>query len=95
MIQATGAAARVFELSERKPECPDSGHLKQDRPLGALQLRDVHFTYPARPEVQVLQGLSLEIPASQVVALVGPSGNGKSTVIGLVTRLYHASVPWP
>ena len=69
--------------------------MKQERQLGALELRDVHFTYPARPDLKVLKGLSLLVEASRVVALVGPSGNGKSTVIGLVKRLYHASVPCP
>jgi len=93
MIQAAGAAVRVFELLERKPDAPVFGELKpaQDLQRGALILRDVHFSYPARPDVKVLHGLSLEILASQVVALVGPSGNGKSTVIGLVKRLYHAA----
>ena len=93
MIQAAGAAVRVFELRERQPDAPMSGELKpaQDLQQGALILRDVHFSYPARPDVKVLHGLSLEILASQVVALVGPSGNGKSTVIGLVKRLYHAA----
>ncbi|CAK9084881.1 ABC-type oligopeptide transporter ABCB9 (ATP-binding cassette sub-family B member 9) (ATP-binding cassette transporter 9) (ABC transporter 9 protein) (hABCB9) (TAP-like protein) (TAPL) [Durusdinium trenchii] len=91
-MEAAGAAVRVFELCERKPDCPLSGDLEpHQEQVGALQLRDLHFAYPARPDVKVLDGLSLDIPASQVVALVGPSGNGKSTVIGLVKRLYHAS----
>lgn len=91
MIQAAGAAVRVFELRERSPELPSSGEMKPQEQMGALVLRDLHFRYPARPDVKVLDGLSLDIPASQVVALVGPSGNGKSTVISLIKRLYHVS----
>lgn len=54
----------------------------------AVQFRDVHFAYPARPAVKVLSGLSLEIPAGSFAALVGPSGAGKSTIITLVERFY-------
>ncbi|KAL7804794.1 ABC multidrug transporter SitT [Trichoderma aethiopicum] len=54
----------------------------------AVQFRDVHFAYPARPAVKVLSGLSLDIPAGSFAALVGPSGAGKSTIITLVERFY-------
>ncbi|KAK4065031.1 uncharacterized protein Triagg1_8667 [Trichoderma aggressivum f. europaeum] len=53
-----------------------------------VQFRNVHFSYPARPNVEVLRGLSMEIPAGSFCALVGPSGAGKSTIISLVERLY-------
>ncbi|PNP58195.1 hypothetical protein THARTR1_01892 [Trichoderma harzianum] len=53
-----------------------------------VQFRNVHFSYPARPNVEVLSGLSMEIPAGSFCALVGPSGAGKSTIISLVERLY-------
>ncbi|KAJ4855552.1 ABC transporter transmembrane region domain-containing protein [Trichoderma breve] len=53
-----------------------------------LEFRNVHFSYPARPNVEVLRGLSMEIPAGSFCALVGPSGAGKSTIISLVERLY-------
>lgn len=55
---------------------------------GALEFRNVHFTYPARPEVSVFQDFSLSIPSGSVTALVGPSGSGKSTVVSLLLRLY-------
>ncbi|RAL07933.1 ABC transporter ATP-binding protein [Aspergillus homomorphus CBS 101889] len=54
-----------------------------------VQLRDVHFAYPARPDIKVLNGLTLTIPAGKFAALVGPSGAGKSTIISLVERLYR------
>ncbi|CAJ1460331.1 unnamed protein product [Effrenium voratum] len=91
MVQAAGAAVRVFELCERQAEGPSAGTCEVSAEKGELRLRNLHFSYPARPEVKILKGLNLDIPGSQVVALVGPSGNGKSTVIGLVKRLYHAS----
>jgi ATP-binding cassette subfamily B (MDR/TAP) protein 9 len=96
IVQALGAATRVFELLERKVELPlepsaDIAISDHANRRGELKFIDVHFTYPARPDVKVLKGLNLEVPAGQTVALVGPSGNGKSTVISLLKRLYKAS----
>lgn len=54
----------------------------------SIQFRDVHFAYPARPDVKVLNGLSLDMRPGHFCALVGPSGAGKSTVISLIERLY-------
>ncbi|KAG2451200.1 hypothetical protein HYH02_003807 [Chlamydomonas schloesseri] len=54
-----------------------------------LELRDVHFSYPARPDVGVLQGLNLVLPHGCTTALVGLSGAGKSTVAGLLSRFYE------
>ena len=54
----------------------------------SVQLRNVHFAYPARPDAPVLHGLSLTVQPGQFCALVGPSGAGKSTIIALVERLY-------
>ncbi|GFF95269.1 leptomycin B resistance protein pmd1 [Aspergillus udagawae] len=54
----------------------------------SVQLRDVHFAYPARPDIKVLKGLSIDIRPGQFCALVGPSGAGKSTIISLIERLY-------
>ena len=55
---------------------------------GAIEFRNVYFSYPTRPEMSVLHGFGLEIGAGKTVALVGPSGSGKSTVIGLIERFY-------
>ncbi|KAJ5542305.1 ABC transporter integral membrane type 1 [Penicillium sp. DV-2018c] len=54
----------------------------------SVQLRNVHFCYPARPDMKVLKGLDIDIRPGQFCALVGPSGAGKSTIISLVERLY-------
>ncbi len=54
----------------------------------SVQFRDVHFSYPARPDASVLRGLTIDIRPGSFCALVGPSGAGKSTIISLVERLY-------
>ncbi|XP_040379594.1 ABC transporter B family member 15-like [Oryza brachyantha] len=61
---------------------------KHEEIQGAIEFKNVHFSYPTRPEVAVLSGFSLEIGVGKTVALVGPSGSGKSTVIGLIERFY-------
>ena len=58
--------------------------------LGDLEFRNVHFSYPSRPEVPILRGLSLSIPRGKTVALVGESGCGKSTIIALLEKFYVA-----
>jgi ATP-binding cassette subfamily B (MDR/TAP) protein 1 len=55
---------------------------------GRVELVDVNFAYPARPQAQIFRGLCLTVEAGQTVALVGPSGCGKSTVVGLLERFY-------
>ncbi|KAL4933410.1 ABC transporter ATP-binding protein [Aspergillus undulatus] len=59
-----------------------------DSKASSVQLRDVHFSYPARPDIKVLSGLTIDIKPGKFCALVGPSGAGKSTIISLVERLY-------
>ena len=71
------------------PSCVSEGMVLDEKTFqGALEFRNVHFTYPARPEVSVFQDFSLSIPSGSVTALVGPSGSGKSTVVSLLLRLY-------
>ena len=55
---------------------------------GAIEFKDIKFSYPTRPHIPVLKGLSLDIKPGQFVAFVGPSGCGKSTTIGLLERFY-------
>ena len=55
---------------------------------GGLSLEKLYFTYPSRPNVPVLRGVSVSISSGQTLALVGPSGCGKSTVISLLERFY-------
>uniref|UniRef100_A0A667HAV9 ATP-binding cassette sub-family B member 10, mitochondrial n=1 Tax=Lynx canadensis TaxID=61383 RepID=A0A667HAV9_LYNCA len=90
LMKGLGAGGRLWELLERKPELPfDEGVvLNQESFQGTLEFRNVHFAYPARPEVPIFQDFSLSIPSASVTALVGPSGSGKSTVLSLLLRLY-------
>ena len=59
-----------------------------EEPRGKLAFQDVEFSYPTRPDAKVLNGVSFSIEPNQVVALVGPSGGGKSTVAALISRFY-------
>lgn len=84
------AAYKMFETIERKPEIDSfdpNGKTLEDI-QGEIELRDVYFSYPARPDELIFDGFSLHIPSGTTAALVGQSGSGKSTVISLVERFY-------
>ena len=84
------AAYKMFETIKRKPKIDvyDSSGMVLEEMKGEIELKDVYFKYPARPEVQIFSGFSLHIPSGTTVALVGQSGSGKSTVICLLERFY-------
>uniref|UniRef100_A0A8C4Y6F7 ATP-binding cassette sub-family B member 5 n=1 Tax=Gopherus evgoodei TaxID=1825980 RepID=A0A8C4Y6F7_9SAUR len=87
---ARGAAFKVFKIIDQKPNIDSfssDGH-KLDHIKGALEFNNVQFSYPSRPDVQVLKGLTLKIDCGQTVALVGSSGCGKSTMVQLLQRFY-------
>lgn len=90
LMKGLGAGGRLWELLERKPGLPfDEGLTLNEKSFqGALEFKNVHFAYPARPEVPIFQDFSLSIPSGSITALVGPSGSGKSTVVSLLLRLY-------
>ncbi|XP_015512051.1 multidrug resistance protein homolog 49 isoform X1 [Neodiprion lecontei] len=87
---ARGSAAAVFTVLDRVPIIdslsPNGQKLKGVN--GDIEFKDVHFKYPARKDVKVLQGLNLKINHGETVALVGGSGCGKSTCLQLIQRLY-------
>ncbi|KAL8544764.1 hypothetical protein ACS0TY_005114 [Phlomoides rotata] len=84
------AAYKMFETIDRKPEINpfDSRGKVLNDISGDIELRDVHFSYPARPTEEIFSGFSLFIPHGTTAALVGQSGSGKSTVVSLIERFY-------
>ncbi|KAF2264957.1 P-loop containing nucleoside triphosphate hydrolase protein [Lojkania enalia] len=88
--QAVAAATKVFNTIERQspidPET-DKGE-KPDELIGNIEFRDIKLIYPSRSDTTILEGFNLKIPAGKVVALVGASGSGKSTIFGLLERFY-------
>ncbi|KAK8085888.1 GTPase-activating protein [Apiospora hydei] len=87
---AMAAAAKIYSTIDRKsPLDPSSNDgMTLERVEGAIKLRNVTQVYPSRAEVAVLDDVSLSIPAGRTTALVGPSGSGKSSIIGLIERFY-------
>ncbi|KAL4202983.1 hypothetical protein AMTRI_Chr02g224010 [Amborella trichopoda] len=84
------AASKMLETIKRKPviDAYDTSGTKLENVKGDIEFRDVHFCYPARPDVPIFAGFSLCIPSGRTVALVGESGSGKSTIISLIERFY-------
>ena len=94
VMQALGASERIFALLDRKPLLPPTQPgvgVSLPELAGAIELRDVSFSYPTRPDTVVLDSVSLTIQPGFVTALVGPSGSGKSTIMALIERFYSPS----
>ncbi len=87
-MRAVGAAERVFDLVDREPTIPLAGGERLERIEGRVELRGVTFAYPSRPDMTVLRQVDLVLAPGEVVALVGPSGGGKSTIAALINRMY-------
>uniref|UniRef100_A0A0D9YDK1 MDR-like ABC transporter n=3 Tax=Oryza glumipatula TaxID=40148 RepID=A0A0D9YDK1_9ORYZ len=90
IAEGQSAAHRLFEIINRKPNIDitgTSGIILEDI-KGNVELKDVCFSYPARPEQLILDGLCLQVPNGTTMAIVGQSGSGKSTIISLVERFY-------
>ncbi len=88
--RAAGATERLVELlgAEDAIQDPDQPETLQNPVQGAISFEDVHFTYPARPDTSALDGVNLTIKPGETIALVGPSGAGKTTIIQLIQRFY-------
>ncbi|KAM6985033.1 bile salt export pump [Aplochiton taeniatus] len=90
---ASGRAAAkvIFDTIERDPEIDcfsEAGH-KLEKVKGDIEFHNVTFYYPSRPEVKILDDLSMQIKAGETTAFVGPSGSGKSTTVQLFQRFYN------
>ena len=90
ITKAATSAIELFEIIDRTSliDPMSTSGLKPEQCIGDIELKDVSFSYPSRPDSQVLKGLSLSIPARKTTALVGASGSGKSTVVALLERWY-------
>ncbi|XP_078045934.1 ATP-binding cassette sub-family B member 10, mitochondrial isoform X1 [Augochlora pura] len=87
--KALGANTRISELIRRQPKIPIQGGKILEKELsGDIEFENLNFAYPTRKNVLVLNNFNLSISKSTVVALVGSSGSGKSTIASLLLRLY-------
>jgi ATP-binding cassette subfamily B protein len=91
--RAAGATERLFELLDHRPdiEAPAAPRPMPAHSQGAVRFEQVRFAYPSRPDHDVLHGLDLEVRPGERVALVGPSGAGKTSVFQLLLRFYDPS----
>lgn len=90
VTQAASAASELFAVIDRVPAIDptsDDGSVPQEC-KGHIEVRDIEFAYPSRQDSRVLNGLTLDVPAKKTTALVGASGSGKSTIVGLLDRWY-------
>ena len=87
---ALSAAAKIFNTIDRSSplDATSDEGIKLEHVKGTIELRNIKHIYPSRPEVTVMDGVDLIVPAGKQTALVGASGSGKSTIVGLVERFY-------
>lgn len=93
--RAKAGAFRIFQMIDAKQAATTVAATEPGIRLGSvkgrIELKNVGFSYPSRPDVPIFRGFSLTIPAGSTVAIVGGSGSGKSTVISLIERFYDPS----
>ena len=87
--RAAGAATVFYTIIDAPR--PDKTGLTEPDVLASkdLVLQNVNFAYPTRPDLVILNNLSLRFPAGKTTAIVGPSGSGKSTIVGVLLRWYE------
>ncbi|KAF2108830.1 multidrug resistance protein 1 [Lophiotrema nucula] len=90
ITKSASAAAELFQTIDRVSEIDplSTEGIVPTKCVGDIEINDLRFAYPARPDIPILKGLTLSVPANQTTALVGASGSGKSTIIGLLERWY-------
>lgn len=88
--KASSSAEEIFRTIDRQSEIDPLNEegIVPETCTGDIQIEGISFAYPARPDITVLRNLKLSAPANKTTALVGASGSGKSTIIGLLERWY-------
>lgn len=90
LFKLSGASQKIVEIMKTEPvvNYHGGGMIPDDRVVGELELRNLTFEYPTKKDVTILKNVSLKVQANQVVAIVGQSGCGKSSIISLIERFY-------
>ena len=87
--KAIGATETIFELMSEEVEMDPKAEVAHAKvAIGELDFKKVQFSYPTRPDIQVLKGVDFHLPKGQTLALVGKSGSGKSTIASILMRFY-------
>jgi len=90
LLGVIGATERVRGILDIEPELDLSVEKDANQRLnGTIEFQEVEFTYPSRKDIQILKGINFKVEKGQKIALVGPSGVGKSTIIQLILRFYE------
>nr|QVT92297.1 ABC transporter [Salvia miltiorrhiza] len=88
LLKGNRMVASVFEVLDRRTEIVNDVGEEVARVEGTIELKDVEFSYPSRPNVMIFKDFSLRVHSGRSMALVGQSGSGKSSVIALILRFY-------
>ncbi len=88
--EALGASKRIFELLDETPEVANAASTTNPEPIGTITFDNVNFSYAERTG-EVLTGINLDVHPGELVALVGPSGAGKTTLVQLIPRFYDVT----
>lgn len=90
LAQGSDSIRSIFAVLDRytRIQPDESEGYAPEKITGHVEFQDVHFAYPARPEVMIFKGFSINIEAGKSVALIGQSGSGKSKIINLIERFY-------
>lgn len=92
VMSTIGASAKIIKIMETVPLVnTEGGEIPRDVPEGRIVAQNLKFHYPSKPTVEVLKDMSFEIKRNKVIALVGKSGCGKSSVIAVLERYYNLS----
>ncbi len=92
IVNNISGAERIFDILDTEPEIGDSDEARQIPPIkGRVEFDQVSFAYPDEPEREVISNVSFDIRPGETIALVGPTGAGKTTIVNLIARFYDAT----